>query len=342
MEVHHLYSHQDIGVHTMKGSYTHLCLSERREIYYLKHYKQCSVREIGRILKRSHSTISRELKRNSGCWCDQYYHNPAQLMADVRLRNRAIRDPLKNDITRQYVIRKLKDGWTPEIISGRLKLEESVDYVCHESIYQYIYKNARELRECLPRQHKKRHKKYPYRKYKTKITHKTSILDRPIEVDQRIQPGHWESDSIESKGRTAALNVLLERVTRLTHISKLKSKKSIDTKKAIIGRLEKHHYDFVRSITYDNGVENAMHQETNEELKCTSYFCQPYHSWEKGAVEQVNGLIRRYIPKGTNLENISNKELREIEYKLNSRPRKCLGYKTPIEVYNEICGALQS
>lgn len=326
----------------MKGLYTHLCLSERREIYYLKHYKDCSIREIGRRLNRSHSTISRELKRNSGCWCNQYYHNPAQWMARLRLRNRAIREPLKSNKTRDYVIEKIKEGWTPEIISGRLRLENNLEYVCHESIYQFIYKNALELRECLPRKHKKRRKKYPYRKYVRKISYKTSILERPQVIDQRTEVGHWESDSIESKGRTSALNVLLERVTRLTHITRLNSKKSIATKKAIIRRLEKHHYDLVKSITYDNGVENAMHLETNEKLNCKSFFCQPYHSWEKGAVEQVNGLIRRYLPKGTDFASVSNKTLRDIEHKINSRPRKCLGYKTPIEAYNEICGALQS
>lgn len=342
MKVHHLYSSKIIGEHVMNGSYTHLCLSERREIYYLKHYKHCSIREIGRRLNRSHTTISREIKRNSGCWCEQYYHNPAQWFARLRLRDRATREPLKSDSTRNYVIKKIKDGWSPEIISGRLRLDNNLEYVCHESIYQFIYKTEPDLREYLPRKHKRRRKKYPYRKYKTKISFKTSILERPKAIDKRIEVGHWESDSIESKGRTCALNVVLERTTRLTHITLLKTKKAIDTQNAIIKKLKKHHQNFVKSITYDNGVENAKHLQTNQELNCKSYFCQPYHSWEKGSVEQVNGLIRRYLPKGTDFTNVSNKTLREIETKINTRPRKCLGYKTPLEVYNNICGALQS
>ena len=324
----------------MKGSYTHLCLSERREIYYLRHYKHCSIREIGRRLDRSHTTISREIKRNSGCWCDQYYHNPAQWFAERRIGLRKVPQPLKNDQTRDFIIEKVKDGWSPEIISGRLKLEPGYEYVCHESIYQYIYKHAPELREHLPRKHKRRRKKYPYRKYIKKISFKTSIIDRPKKIDMRIEAGHWESDSVESKGRNSALNVLLERVTRLVHITRVDSKKSVDTKNAIVRKLSKHDCEFVKSITYDNGVENALHLKINEQLGCKSYFCQPYHSWEKGAVEQVNGLIRRYLPKGTDFIEIPLKTLREIEYRINSRPRKCLAFKTPYEVYNEIGGAL--
>lgn len=324
----------------MKQKYKHLSWFERREIYYLRHYKSCSLREIARRLNRSHSTIIREVKRNSGCWCDQYYHNPAHQLARIRLSQRARRQFLKSTKTREFVIQHLKVGWTPEIISGRLKIRKNLKYVCHESIYQFIYKEAPELREYLPRKHKTRRKKYPYRKYISKIAYRTSILKRPKEINDRLLPGHWESDSIESKGRKCALNVLLERVSRLTHITRLPTKESADTKNAIIKRLSKHPENLVKSITYDNGVENAAHLKVNQELGCESYFCQPYRSWEKGAVEQLNSLVRRFLPKGTDFTEISDKTLREIEDRLNSRPRKCLGYKTPFEVYAEISGAL--
>jgi len=137
------------------------------------------------------------------------------------MRKRVTRERLKCSETRDYVVDKLRIGWTPELISGRLKLKPEAPYACHESIYQYIYHQAPELIPLLPRKHKRRRKKYPARKYVRKTTLKTSILERPIEVDERTELGHWESDSVESKGRKLALNVLVERVSRLAHISKL-------------------------------------------------------------------------------------------------------------------------
>lgn len=325
----------------MATHYQHLSLFERQRIFEWFHYEKKKIREIARLLSRSHSTISRELKRYiSVKYIPMYYPNPAHKAYKWRMRERAKRTHLKSPETKQYVIDKIKLGWTPELISGRLKLDNDIDYVCHESIYQYIYKQAPELREYLPRKHKKRRKKYPHRKYVTKISLKTSILDRHEDINDRLHLGHWESDSVESKGRQCALNVLLERVSRLTHITRLSSKKSVATKNAIIKRLSSHPNNFVKSITYDNGSENAEHLNINQSLNCQSFFCQPYHSWEKGAVEQVNGLIRRYLPKGSDFMKISDKVLHEIEYQLNSRPRKCLGYKTPFEVYNNFTGAL--
>lgn len=176
----------------MGAKYSHLSIFERKQLYYLRHYEhpKLSIREIARRLNRSHSTISRELKRNSGCWCDQYYHNPAQHLANIRLRNRAQRVPLKNEDTRAYVVEKLMLGWAPEIISGRLRNHKELEYICHESIYQYIYKQAPELREFLPRKYIKRRKKYPYRKYVKKSKYKVSILDRPekIKLDICLKP----------------------------------------------------------------------------------------------------------------------------------------------------------
>lgn len=325
----------------MGVKYSHLCLEERRCIYTWRHLKQnVTIREIARRLGRSHSTISREISRNSGCWCDMYYHNPAHHFAKIRLRNRAKRPLLKNEKTKSYVIGKVKLGWSPQIISGRLKIEPDKEDICHESIYQFIYKQASALRDYLPRKHKKRRKKYPYRKHVKKIDFKTSILERHLDINDRIQPGHWESDSIISKGSRCALNVLLERTTRLAHITKLSAKTALATKNAIVKKLSKHPADFVHSITYDNGTENAAHLKTNNELNCKSYFCQAYHSWEKGSVEQLNGLIRRYLPKKEDFKNVTSQRLKKIEFLLNSRPRKCLGYKTPLEVYTEIYGAL--
>lgn len=325
----------------MKKKYTHLTLCERRRLFIWYHYEKRSIREIGRLLGRSHSTISREVRRNkSYYYVPTYYPNPAHTDYRSRMRKRVQRLKLNNPELLNYVVQKLKRGWTPQIISGRIKLTGEVGYICHESIYQYIYKYAPELIKYLPRKHKRRRKKRPARRYISKTSLKTSILDRPIEVNERLSFGHWESDSIESKGRKLALNVVVERVTRLTHITKLSSKKAVITKNALIKKLSKHPKESVRSITYDNGTENASHIKVNDQLGCESYFCQPYHSWEKGAVEQVNSLIRRYLPKGTDFSEVSDKAILAIEIAINTRPRKCLNFKTPIESYNERCGAL--
>lgn len=327
----------------MGQKYSHLSLHERKLIFNWFHYRKMSIRKIGDLLRRSHTTISREIIRNkSQYYVPTYYPHSAQRYYAMRMRRRASRGRISNEGTKQYVINKLKIGWTPELISGRLKLTAEEKYICHESIYQYIYKEAKELIIYLPRKHKRRRMKYPSRAYVTKTSLKTSILERPDEIDNRSIPGHWESDSIESKGRKLTLNVVVERVTRISHITKLSSKKALATKNALIKRLASYPNKFVCSVTYDNGSENAGHLKVNEKLGCKSYFCQAYHSWEKGAVEQVNGLIRRYLPKGTDFALVSSKRIEEIENTLNSRPRKCLGYKTPFEIYNEIHGALPS
>ena len=256
-------------------------------------------------------------------------------MAVYRLSMRSRRCKLKTNALQSFVIERLKKGWTPEIISGRLTLQSIYPQISHEAIYQFIYQEKQELIEYLPRKHKTRKPKYPKRKQPTKVTDKTMITDRPECINNRSEVGHWESDSVESSNRKNGLNVLIERKTRITHITKLNSKKSIDTFKAIKKRLSKHPENLVKSITYDNGSENALHLETNQQLNAESYFCLPYHSWEKGAVEQINSLIRGYIPKKTDISEISGVEIYKIEKLLNNRPRKCLGFKTPYEAFRD-------
>ena len=156
---------------------------------------------------------------------------------------------------------------------------------------------------------------------------------RPLGADDRSENGHWESDTIVSGDLKHGLNVVVERKNRVTHISLLKAKTAKETKEALIRRLEHYPEQFKQSITYDNGSENTQHQSVNAILGTDSYFCEPYHSWEKGSVEQVNGLIRRYLPKGTNFDTLEPGEINRIEKLLNNRPRKCLNFKTPYEVF---------
>ena len=322
----------------MGKHYSHLDTRERTLIKRW-HGQNVSLREMGRRLNRDHSTISRELRRN--LWCGKHYYiRGAQIIYARRLKERAQRFRLKSPKTRNFVVAKIKSGWTPEIISGRLKTLGQADYVCHESIYQYIYIEAKELIPFLPRKHVKRHHKHPYRTTGERIKNRVSIEQRPTEVSTRNVVGHWESDSVVGGDRQFGLNVLVERATRLTNISILKSKSAAETKKAIVRRLANHPRVLRQSITYDNGSENVLHQKINEILDTQSYFCQPYHSWEKGSVEQINGLIRREFPKGTDFSKVTPMGINALEKRLNNRPRKCLNYKTPYEAYTEACGAL--
>ncbi|MCW8876715.1 MAG: IS30 family transposase [Kangiellaceae bacterium] len=192
----------------------------------------------------------------------------------------------------------------------------------------------------MPRAHKHRRLKRPYRTQPTRIKNRVSVSKRPNNAEQRKRFGHWDSDSIISSCRKLALNVLIERKTRLTHISLMPNKTAETNHKFIVNRLKHYKQKTVLSITYDNGCENVLHEKTNQQLKSKSYFCEPYHSWEKGSVERVNGLIRRFIPKGTDFKEITPSFINKVEKLLNNRPRKCLNYQTPYEAFRKECGAL--
>ena len=185
-----------------------------------------------------------------------------------------------------------------------------------------------------------RRKKFPYRKPKERIKNRVSLEKRPSAANLREVCGHWESDTVEGANRKDSLNVLVDRNSRLTHITLLPNKTAAATREAIIKRLKRYPNQLRSTLTYDNGSENTQHQIINESLGTSSFFCEPYHSWEKGTVEQRNGLIRRFFPKGTDFENVSNTDINRVEKLLNNRPLKCLNYQTPYEVFRIASGAL--
>jgi len=163
---------------------------------------------------------------------------------------------------------------------------------------------------------------------------------RPASADDRSEFGHWEADSIVSRVSKVALNVVLERNSRRLCLTKLPRKSSGHTSRALAIRLGSFSGKARLSITYDNGSENTEHGAVNKALGTASYFCAPYHSWEKGGVESINGLVRRYIPKGADIGKLTEEQIEWVEEQLNNRPRKCLGYQTPAEVFVKLCGAL--
>jgi IS30 family transposase len=188
------------------------------------------------------------------------------------------------------------------------------------------------------RAHRKRkHRGYSRRHKTSHIPERTSIQERPEAILKRLHIGHWETDTISCRKSYQAVQVTVERKARYAKVAKLKTKSARAMSIALTRRLSRYPTELRLSITYDNGPENAEHIRTNKILGTCSYFCEPFHSYERGTVENTIGLVRRFLPKKTNLAKISQVHLSKIEYWLNNRPRKCLGFKTPAEIFNAEC-----
>ena len=250
-------------------------------------------------------------------------------------RSAAVRRPrLKSQRVRGYVGRMLKRGWSPELIAGRMTLLGWPERVSHEAIYQWVHADARQFIPCLPRRHRERFKRGYSRKHnKSHITSRVSITERSKAVARRRQFGHWEADTIISRLSRPVLQVVVERRARYTRLNKLPNREAPTMRKTLNRALCKLPDAMLKSITYDNGVENVEHQLVNETLGTKSYFCHPYTSQEKGTVENTAGLVRRHWPKKTDFAKLSQSEVKTVERWLNSRPRKCLGFQTPAEVF---------
>ena len=320
----------------MGNAYSHLTLSERDVITTMLAQKK-TLGEIAKALNRSKSTISRELQRNSSPEYKLYLSHRAHGRASERRKRASERPRLKNGWIVSYMTAKLEQGWSPEQIAGRIGLDHPGLSISHEAIYQYIYhpetEGRQELIGCLRRAHRKRKNKVSGRsERRTKIPNRVSIDSRPPAVDNRSRYGHWETDSLVSRKSLVALNSLVERKSRFLMLTRIRRKTAEATCKAVVGRLEAVHPKARRTLTMDNGTENAGHEEITAAIGIKCYFTHPYSSWERGTNEHINGLVRWYLPKGTDFRKISNKQIARIEYLINNRPRKCLGFKKPIEV----------
>jgi IS30 family transposase len=233
-----------------------------------------------------------------------YLSHRAQQRAAERKSAAHQRPRLKHSMIRCYVTRKLKQGWSPEQIAGRLSIEYPALSVSHEAIYQYLYdsrvRQNNDLVPYLPCAHKRRQLKGHRHTHRSPhIPHRTSIDERPASISTRKQLGHWETDSVISRQSTAALNVSVERKSRFSKITKMTQKSAHQTRCALTRTLSRLPLHARRTVTYDNGSENVEHVRVNEVLGTHSYFCNPYRSWEKGTSENTIGLIRRLYPKKT-------------------------------------------
>ena len=318
----------------MKKQYEHINTDERDKIAVFK-ANGFNFSDIARMLGRNRSTITREIRRNGGQQRDVYTSMRAQSRAEARKSQANTHERLKNSLIREYVTAKLKEKWTPEIIAGRFKKEHPGESISHEAIYQYIYFEAPELKKHLPRSHRTRKKRgYQRTNSVNRIPSRISIDKRPQEANDRCEFGHWEADTAVSRQSKQALAILLERASRLTKLRKIERNGAQEFSSAVIQTLRPLDEQKRKTITYDNGKENMSHQRINEKLNMDSYFCNPYHSWEKGSVENTVGLVRRYLPKKTDFAKVSDIQIADIEHQLNSRPRKCLQFRTPYEVFS--------
>ena len=308
--------------------YTQLTQEQRYQISALMKAGRNQV-ETANIVGVHKSTISRELKRNHGL--RGYRPQQAERLAVARRLEKA-KPQIALDHWQQ-VENLLREDWSPEQISLWLAQEKHL-FISHEWIYQYVLRDKRQggtlyrhLR--CQQQRKKRYGTYSRR---GQLCNRVSIDERPAIVDLRVRLGDWELDTVIGKGHKGALVTLVERKSRLVLITKVSSKNADGVKQAILQWLEPLS-DHVHTLTSDNGKEFARHESIAEALDAAFYFAHPYASWERGLSENTNGLIRQYFPKHRDFTTITDQEIQNAMNKLNNRPRKCLGMKTPNQVF---------
>ena len=289
-------------------------------------------REIARRLHKHRSSVHRELARNTGP--RGYIPEEAQSRADVRHwvnRHEKMRDPQ----VRQYVCRRLLRYWSPDQIAGRLRREfrrESKRQISRQTIYDWIRQQPspqrREWRACLRfgvRRRKHRHDA-------GRLPNAVRIDGRPAIVDARRRFGDWEGDTIVGRGHVGGLLSLVERKSGFTLLAQVRDRRAATVRCAAESRLLRFPDTLRRTTTFDNGKEFAEHERLSAATGMAIYFAQPYAAWQRGTNENTNGLVRQYVPKGTDLRATSHREVAAIETSLNDRPRKRLGYRTPREV----------
>lgn len=314
------------------SEYAHLTADERDRLADLK-AAGLSLRAISRALGRAASTVSRELRRNA---LDSGAYRPHVADGAYMLRRQRAAVLERDARLAAYVTDRLTEGWTPEQIAGRLRLgiERGLRAVCTETIYGWIYRASQKtarLWRLLTRHHARRRKRHG-RASRDTIAEKTHISQRSDDADARKTVGHWEADLVICK-RSRPVLVLHERKTRITLMSRLAGKTAAETIAAMMATFRRLDPRMRGSVTFDNDTSFARHMLLRGMLSATTYFCDAYASWQKGGVENANGRIRRWLPRGTDLEELAEADIQEIAMTINLTPRKCLGYRSPVEAF---------
>lgn len=293
-------------------------------------------RTLGRAMGRGHSVIIYELEHNKGDTLP-YCAETAQALHEKRQFNKGNKEKIpRNEPLKKFITEHLKDDqWSPEEIAGRLQrfYKETIGYACHETIYKYIYSAAMKNKKLYLhlRRHRPKRGKWYSRKKKINIPDRTSIHDRPAIINERREIGHWEGDSMIFSQQKGILSVHAERCALVVRLHKCSNKTAEETYNAYCKTIDTLPLPWFKSFTYDNGTENVLHIRLKQEFGIKTYFCDGYKSWQKGTVENMNMLIRQYLPRHTKLENLSDEQIYVIQEKLNNRPRKSLNYLTPNE-----------
>jgi IS30 family transposase len=327
----------------MRRPFTNLTLDERRVIANMLQAKVPKTR-IAAVLGRDRSTITREVKRN--WWHDTevpqaagYWHMNAQSQAERRRSRRRKLERLPDLLAE--VIHRLREGWSPEQIAGRLRIEPAAPHrLCHETIYQYVYSaegQSAQLARLLPERRRKRKPRYARQPRNRVFPLEISIHNRPEEINDRSQFGNWEGDLMIFERAQGDANVatLVERKTRYTFLMRNNGRKSRAIMSRLIHEMSPLPAEARRSITFDRGLEFVSWRELESGMGTKAWFCDPQAPWQKGSVENMNRRLRRYLPRDTALLQLTNQSMRLICQRLNTTPRKCLGYRTPAEAFRE-------
>ena len=326
--------------------YTHLADTERDrlQIFLDKGHK---IQDIASQLSRHRSTIYRELARNRSGNC--YISGKAHAQAHDRRQKACIRTKMDNAVLMEKVRNRFERDHSPEQIAGRLKLEypaNSKFHVSHETIYRYVYECIRNgdtaLRHHLRHSHIHRRKRLSCKDKRGIIPGRTLIDSRPAIVDKKSRRGDWEGDTIEGAKKRGYIATFVDRKSKLLTASVIRHKSAQELLRGACRAFRKIPRALRKTMTIDNGKEFASHFQLGALLGVRVFFAHPYHSWERGLNEHTNGLLRQYFPKNMPLDKVKQNKLEQIVRKINDRPRKALGFRTPREVFFNLPVALQN
>ena len=319
--------------------YAQLTAHERYVIYHLRLYR-LSLREIARRLNRSHTTISREIKRNGPiCAHWVYWHQGAQQQAMQRRQQPRHHRRHGYAPLRHYVEQKLLKEWSPDVIHAKLKIDHPQDdrmRISIETLYRWVYRDAAQgglLYRCLRRCHSKRRRQHRYGTGRGLFAGRVSIDVRPAMVSTRQRFGDWEGDTVEGRKGSGYITTHVERKSRYLIAGKLTHKTAQHTASVVTGAFRRIPKRLRRTLTLDNGREFARFKQIEQNTGLSIYFADPYSPWQRGANENTNGLLRRYFPKGMDFRQVTDEALAIAVKKLNHKPRKCLNYQTPHAVF---------
>ena len=321
--------------------YTRLSVQEREELS-MGLLSGLSLRAMASAMGRSASTLSREVRRNSGIW--GYRALRAQRYARARRARCGCRRLDGNRRLRRWVFGRLRQFWSPQQIARELKRHfgrEPEMRLSHEALYTYLYVLPRgalraELLACLRQHRRRRRPRSRGEDRRGHITEMISIEERPAEVADRSVPGHWEGDLLMGRANRSALGTLVERTTRTLILVPLKNKEAHGVRKAYTREVKALPGQMRLSMTYDRGKEMAEHRLFTRDTEMKVYFAHPMSPWERGTNENTNGLLRQFFPKGTDFSKLTRRQIKRVQHLMNGRPRAVLDWRSPYEAFNEL------